>query len=79
MRKDVLDVLKQYKHEILKEYQDYGFMADWWHYLDDTAINVHDYEETGNIVVNLYDWFDDVGTVDMQDTYTFTFEEFKNL
>jgi hypothetical protein len=54
-------------------------MADWWHYLDDTAINVHDYEDTGNIVVNLYDWFDDVGTVDMQDTYTFTFEEFKKL
>jgi hypothetical protein len=29
--------------------------------------------------VNLYDWFEDCGTVDMQDMYEFTIEEFKKL
>ncbi len=79
MRADVLAVLKQYKHEIVEYFEDEAYINDWWHYLDDIAINAHDYEETGKIHVNLYDWFEDVGTVDMQDTYTFTLEEFADL
>jgi hypothetical protein len=78
MRADVLAVLKQYKHEIV-EYDQEVYINDWWHYLDDIAINAHDYEETGKIHVNLYDWFEDVGTVDMQDSYVFTLEEFADL
>jgi hypothetical protein len=79
MRADVLAVLKQYKHEIVEFFEDEAYINDWWHYLDDIAINAHDYEETGKIHVNLYDWFEDVGTVDMQDTYVFTLEEFADL
>jgi hypothetical protein len=84
MRADVLAVLGQYKKEILtfEEVDDdtFGFVIqDWWHYLDDVAINAHDYQELGKITVNLYDWFEDVGTVDMIDTYTFTLEEFADL
>ncbi len=79
MRADVLAVLKQYKHEIVEYFEDEAYINDWWHYLDDIAINAHDYEETGKIHVNLYDWFEDVGTVDMQDTYVFTLEEFADL
>jgi hypothetical protein len=79
MRKDVIEILKQYKHEILKYYEPTGETIDWWHYLDDVAINAHDYGDTGEIHINLYDWFEDVGTVDMIDTYAFTLEEFKNL
>jgi hypothetical protein len=78
MRKDVLEVLKQYKEEILNEHKE--FVAfDWWHYLDDIAINAHDYEETGKIHINLYDWFEDCGVVDMVDSYIFTLEEFSDL
>lgn len=81
MRADVLQVLKQYKHEIVDKYDLFEppYIEDWWHYLDDIAINVHDYEETGKIHVNLYDWFEDVGTVDMQESYEFTIEEFDKL
>ena len=84
MRADVLAVLKQYKHEIVEfdelDENEFGFyINDWWHYLDDIAINAHDYEETGKVTVNLYDWFEDVGTVDMQDSYVFTLEEFADL
>ena len=78
MRADVIAVLKQYKNEIV-EYNQEVDINDWWYYLDDIAINAHDYEETGKIHVNLYDWFEDVGTVDMIDTYTFTLEEFADL
>lgn len=78
MREDVLAVLKEYKQEILQHHEDFTD-PDWWHYLDDTSINVHDYEGTGNVHVNLYDWFEDVGTVDMQASYEFTIEEFKKL
>jgi len=78
MREDVLAVLRQYKHEIV-EYNQEVDINDWWHYLDDIAINAHDYEETGKIHVNLYTWFEDVGTVDMIYTYTFTLEEFADL
>ena len=78
MRDDVLAVLKEYKTEILKNHTDY-IDFDWWHYLDDSAINVHDYEGTGKVHVNVYDWFEDVGTVDMQDFHEFTVEEFKKL
>ena len=78
MRADVLEVLKQYKHEIV-EYGQEVYISDWWHYLNNIAINAHDYEEKGVITVNLYDWFEDVGTVDMVDTYTFTLEEFSDL
>lgn len=78
MRADVLAVLKQYKHEIV-EYEEEVYINDWWHYLEDIAINAHDYQETGKIHVNLYDWFEDVGTVDMIDTYVFTLEEFADL
>ena len=79
MRKDVIEILKQYKHEILIESDNEIYVEDWWHFLDDVAINAHDYGDTGEIHINLYDWFEDVGTVDMQDTYAFTIEEFKNL
>jgi hypothetical protein len=83
MRADVLAVLKQYKNEIveydLNEYTYDWWINDWWHYLDDIAINAHDYEETGKIHVNLYDWFEDCGTVDMIDSYVFTLEEFADL
>lgn len=78
MRADVLAVLKQYKHEIV-EYDQEVYINDWWHYLDDIAINAHDYEESGKIHVNLYDWFEDCGTVDMVDSYEFTLEEFAYL
>jgi hypothetical protein len=78
MRADVLAVLKQYKHEIV-EYNQEVYIHDWWHYLEDIAINAHDYEETGKVTVNLYDWFEDVGTVDMIDTYVFTLEELADL
>jgi hypothetical protein len=79
MRKDVLEVLKQYKHEILIESDNVTYVEDWWHYLDDIAIDVHDYTDTGKVHVNLYNWFEDCGTVDMIDSYEFTIEEFKNL
>jgi hypothetical protein len=84
MRKDVIEILKQYKDEILKfdelEKDTFGFyVEDWWHFLDDVAINAHDYGDTGQIHINLYDWFEDVGTVDMVDSCSFTIEEFKNL
>lgn len=81
MRADVLEVLKKYKHEIVEHYDLFEppYINDWWHYLDDIAINAHDYEETGKIHVNLYDWFEDCGTCDMQDTYVFTLEEFADL
>jgi len=79
MRADVLEALKQYKHEIVEYYEDEAYINDWWHYLDDIAINAHDYEESGKIHVNLYDWFEDCGTVDMIDTYVFTLEEFADL
>ena len=78
MRADVLAVLKQYKNEIV-EYDQEVYINDWWHYLEDIAINAHDYEETGKIHVNLYDWFEDVGTVDMIANYVFTLEEFADL
>jgi hypothetical protein len=78
MRADVLAVLKQYKNEIV-EYDQEVYINDWWHYLEDIAINAHDYEETGKIHVNLYDWFEDVGTVDMIANYVFTLEEFVDL
>ena len=78
MRDDVLAVLKEYKTEILQNHEEYT-EPDWWHYLDDSAINVHDYEGTGKVHVNVYDWFEDVGTVDMQDFHEFTVEEFKKL
>ena len=79
MRKDVLAVLKQYKHEIVEFYDNEPYINDWWHYLDDVAINAHDYEETGKIHINLYTWFDDVGVVDMIKTDTLTIEELTNL
>ena len=79
MRADVLEVLKEYKQEILQCFEDYVYFADWWHYLDDIAINIHDYEQTNKIHVNLYDWFEDCGTVDMQGSYEFTLEEFNKL
>ena len=79
MRADVLAVLKEYKQEILQCFEEYAYSADWWHYLDDIAINIHDYEQTDKIHVNLYDWFEDCGTVDMQGSYEFTLEEFKKL
>jgi hypothetical protein len=78
MRADVLEVLKQYKNEIVEYYKEV-YINDWWHYLEDIAINAHDYEEKGKITVNLYDWFEDLGTVDMIDTYVFTLEEFADL
>lgn len=81
MRSDVLAVLQKYRHEIIDKYDLFEppYIEDWWYYLDDIAINVHDYEETGNVHVNLYDWFEDVGTVDMQESYEFTVEEFNKL
>lgn len=81
MRTDVLAVLKQYKHEIIEDYDlfDRPEIADWWYYLDDVAINVHDYEETGDIRINLYNWFDECGVVDMVASYKLTYEEFKSL
>jgi hypothetical protein len=78
MKPDVLQVLQQYKAEILKHHEDF-LDFDWWHYLDDIAINAHDYENTGKVHVNLYAWFDDCGVVDMQESYEFTIQEFKNL
>ena len=78
MRADVLAVLKEYKQEILENHEEFTDF-DWWHYLDDVAINVHDYGDTGDIHVNLYDWFEDVGTVDMIENCSFTIEEFKKL
>jgi hypothetical protein len=79
MRKDVIEILKQYKHEILIESDNELYVEDWWHFLDDVAINAHDYGDTGQIHINLYDWFEDVGTVDMVGSCSFTIEEFKNL
>ena len=79
MRKDVLAVIKQYKHEIVEFHDNEPYINDWWHYLDDVAINAHDYEETGKIHINLYNWFDDVGVVDMIKTDTLTIEELTNL
>jgi hypothetical protein len=79
MRKDVIEILKQYKHEILRESDSELYVEDWWHFLDDVAINAHDYGDTGQIHINLYDWFEDVGTVDMVGSCSFTIEEFKNL
>jgi hypothetical protein len=79
MRKDVIEILKQYKHEILIESDNEIYVEDWWHFLDDVAINAHDYGDTGEIHINLYDWFEDVGTVDMVGSCSFTIEEFKNL
>jgi hypothetical protein len=78
MRADVLAVLKEYKQEILQNHEDFTD-PDWWYYLHDMAINVHDYEGTGNVHVNLYDWFEDCGTVDMQGSYAFTLKEFADL
>ncbi len=86
MRADVLAVLGQYKKEILtfEEVDDdtFGFVIqDWWHYLDDVAINAHDYAETGNIMVNGYK-YDKDGWTDFSNivfTYNFTVEEFNKL
>lgn len=78
MREDILEILQQYKEEILKGHEEF-VEPDWWHYLDDIAINVHGYGDTDKIHINLYDWFEDVGTVDMVATYDFTVEEFKSL
>ena len=78
MRSDVLAVLREYKEEILNNHLEYTD-PDWWHYLHDASINVHDWEGTGKVHVNVYDWFEDVGTVDMQDSYEFTLEEFSDL
>ncbi len=79
MREDVRAILRQYKHEIVDYYEGKAYINDWWHYLDDIAINAHDYEETGNVHINLYDWFEDVGTVDMQESYCFNLKEFNQL
>ena len=78
MRKDVLEVLQQYKSEILQDISEFT-EPDWWHYLSDVAINVHDWEGTGNVHVCLYDWFEEGGVVDMQKSYVFGLEEFKKL
>lgn len=78
MREDVLAVLREYKEELLNNHLEYND-PDWWHYLDDIAINVHDWDGIGKVQVNIYDWFEDVGTVDMQNSYEFTLEEFSDL
>lgn len=79
MRADVLAVLKQYNNEILELYTGEVESIDWWYYLDDIAINVHNYGDTGDISVSVFDWFEDVGTVDMQDNDSFTLKEFAEL
>lgn len=78
MRADILAVLREYKEELLNNHLEYTD-PDWWHYLDDVAINVHDWEGTGKVHVNIYDWYDDCGTVDMIDCDEFTLEEFTDL
>lgn len=78
MRLDVLEVLQQYKEEILKGHEEF-IAPDWWYYLDDIAINVHDWEDIGKVVVTIYDYYEDSGPVDMLDTDSFTLEEFKKL
>jgi hypothetical protein len=80
MREDVLAVLRQYKNEIV-EYNQEVDINDWWHYLDDVAINAHDYEETGNITVNGYPYDEEGWTIvsHVLFTYTFTLEEFADL
>lgn len=80
MREDVLAVLRQYKDEIV-DYDEEIYINDWWHYLDDVAINAHDYEETGNIIVDGYAMDEEGWTVVDQVvfTYTFTLEEFADL
>ena len=80
MRKDVIDVLKQYKHEIVEYNQDVD-INDWWHYLDDVAINAHDYEENGRITVDGYALDEEGWTLitKVLFTYTFTLEEFADL
>lgn len=78
MREDILEILQQYKAEILKGHEEF-VAPDWWHYLDDIAINVHDWEESGRVVVAIYDYYEDSGPVDLLDSYDFTVEEFKSL
>ena len=84
MREDIKQIIRQYRHEIITFddlFDDVHVVEieDWWHYLDDIAINVHDYDEDGIISVNIFDCDEDGFAIDMIDNYEFTIEEFKKL
>lgn len=81
MRSEYKDIIRAHLHEIIDHYDLFEppVIEDWWWYLDNVAINVHDYDEDGIISVNIYDYFDDAGVVDMQESYDLTLEELKKL
>lgn len=81
MRSEYKDVIRANLHEIIEQYDLFEppVIEDWWWYLDNVAINVHDYDEDGIITVNIYDYYEDCGVVDMLESYDFTLEELKKL
>jgi hypothetical protein len=53
-----VDILKErYKHEIHNE-------GDWWHFLQNYAVNIHDNEGEDAYVINVYPYDRDTGITD---------------
>jgi len=53
-----VDILRErYKHEIHND-------GDWWYFLQNYAVNIHDNEGTNVFVTNLYPYDRDTGMTD---------------
>ena len=83
MRKDILNIIKQYKHEIVisRDLFEKPYIQDWFHYLDDCVLNVHDYDEDYVLNINAYSLCAD-GSTNWEDMFLdarMTLEEFNTL
>lgn len=83
MRNDILEVIKQHKHEIVVYHDlfEEPCIRDWFHYLDDCVLNVHDYDEDKILSINAYR-YDSNDNTDWENMFLdekMTLEEFNKL
>lgn len=78
MRQDVKEVIRNHINEILISDDE---VADWFHYLDDVTVNVHDYNEDGVVDVDLYAFNEETGTIWDRpiQSYWFTRKELQSI